>query len=335
MNITETKGVVLIKPNRLDYKKIQLPPLGNTKCLIKVHSAVINPSDWYILSGEFQQDKENTPTTIGFEGSGLVVQTGISAMHLHNKRVAFHSTNSDEPGAFAHHTMIDMENCVELPQGLDYKHGAYFFVNPWSVETMMWNCRTSGWKCIVHTAAASALGRMLVNACKDNDITLINIVRRHEQETILKDLGAKYIVNSQSTDFVQTLERLMEELNPNVFYDAVTGLVGTKVFRAMPTHTTICMYGRLDGRGYDLDDDDMEEDEFEGKELRTFSVFDVTNRFPELKDEFYNSICKNLLNGKYKSEIQAEFKFSQGMEAFALSKTKPTKGKVLFVNDKF
>mgnify|MGYP002807434782 CR=1 len=69
----------------------------------------------------------------------------------------------------------------------------------------------------------------------------------------------------------------------------------------MPTHTTICMYGRLDHRGYDLDDDDLEEEEFEGKEMRSFSVFDFTTAYPEYNKIFYDNITRGIIDGKYKS----------------------------------
>jgi hypothetical protein len=61
------------------------------------------------------------------------------------------------------------------------------------------------------------------------------------------------------------------------------------------------MYGRLDHRGYDLDDDDLEEEEFEGKEMRSFSVFDFTTAYPEYNKIFYDNIIKGLIDGKYKS----------------------------------
>src|SRR3546814_3787720 len=62
-----------------------------------------------------------------------------------------------------------------------------------------------GHSAIVHTAAASNLGQMLVKICAKDGIPLVNIVRSDAQVEILKGIGAKYIVNSGADDFMDRL----------------------------------------------------------------------------------------------------------------------------------
>ena len=59
-------------------------------------------------------------------------------------------------------------------------------------ETM----KREGHKALVHTAAASNLGQMLNKICNEDGIGLVNIVRSAEQAKILKDIGAKHVVDS-------------------------------------------------------------------------------------------------------------------------------------------
>lgn len=68
-------------------------------------------------------------------------------------------------------------------------------VNPLTVVGMVdiFN-KTPGKKGIIHTAAASALGRMLNKHCLTLGIPLLNIVRKDEQAELLKSEGAKYII---------------------------------------------------------------------------------------------------------------------------------------------
>ena len=49
-------------------------------------------------------------------------------------------------------------------------------------------------KGIIHTGAASALGRMLNKRCQSLGIPLLNIVRREEQAELLKKEGAKHVI---------------------------------------------------------------------------------------------------------------------------------------------
>lgn len=56
-------------------------------------------------------------------------------------------------------------------------------------------------KAVVHSAAASALGRMMVRYFKLHGVKVINIVRRPEQIDILQKEGAEIILNSNAEDF--------------------------------------------------------------------------------------------------------------------------------------
>lgn len=49
-------------------------------------------------------------------------------------------------------------------------------------------------KGIIHTAAASALGRMLNKRCKTLNIPLLNIVRKQEHVNLLKAEGAEHVI---------------------------------------------------------------------------------------------------------------------------------------------
>ena len=56
--------------------------------------------------------------------------------------------------------------------------------------------RREGHKALVHTAAASNLGQMLNKICLKDGIGLVNIVRSAEQAEILREIGAKHVVDS-------------------------------------------------------------------------------------------------------------------------------------------
>jgi len=50
--------------------------------------------------------------------------------------------------------------------------------------------RREGHSALVHTAAASNLGQMLVKLCQKDEVPLVNIVRKPDQEELLRSLGA-------------------------------------------------------------------------------------------------------------------------------------------------
>ena len=103
------------------------------------------------------------------------------------------------------------------------------------VETM----RAEGHNALVHTAAASSLGRMLVRICAADGIGLVNIVRRAEQARVLRDLGAVHVVDSSQPDFADRLTEAIRETGATLAFDAIGGgsLAGeivTAMERAQP-----------------------------------------------------------------------------------------------------
>jgi NADPH:quinone reductase len=60
---------------------------------------------------------------------------------------------------------------------------------------------------MVSTAAASALGGMILRLGKRYQIPIIHIVRRQEQVDLLRQRGAEYVLNSSDPQFVEQLAR--------------------------------------------------------------------------------------------------------------------------------
>lgn len=83
--------------------------------------------------------------------------------------------------------------------------------------------RAEGHKAIVHAAAASNLGQMLNRICIADGIDLVNIVRKPEQEKLLRDLGAKYVVNSNSDSFMADLTQALIDTGATIAFDPIGG----------------------------------------------------------------------------------------------------------------
>jgi NADPH2:quinone reductase len=95
-----------------------------------------------------------------------------------------------------------------LTQEITLEQGSMSFVNPLTALAMLDKTKTGGHKAIIHTAAASSLGRMLNRIFAPEEIPIINVVRKEEQVEILKKEGAKYILNSETPTFEEDLKKL-------------------------------------------------------------------------------------------------------------------------------
>ena len=83
--------------------------------------------------------------------------------------------------------------------------------------------KNEGHSAIVHTAAASNLGQMLVKICAKDGIPLVNIVRSDAQVEILKGIGATHIVNSSADDFIDQLVAAIVATGATIGFDAIGG----------------------------------------------------------------------------------------------------------------
>lgn len=100
---------------------------------------------------------------------------------------------------YAQYRCMKAMMCLELPKDTSASEGASCFVNPMTALGMVETMRAEGHTALVHTAAASNLGQMLNRLCIEEDIDLVNIVRKPEQEQILRDLGARVAAGLKTT----------------------------------------------------------------------------------------------------------------------------------------
>ncbi|RQO47543.1 NADH oxidase [Variovorax sp. KBW07] len=157
---------------------------------------------------------------VGNEGAGVVVKAGASpaAQALLGKTVA-----AIGGAMYSQYRAVAVQQCLELPEGTTPADGASCFVNPLTSLGMVETMRMEGHKALVHTAAASNLGQMLNKICQKDGIDLVNIVRKPEQEALLRGLGAKYVCNATSPTFIDDLTQALVDTGATLAFDATGG----------------------------------------------------------------------------------------------------------------
>ncbi|MHA7652194.1 zinc-binding dehydrogenase [Mycobacterium sp. ML4] len=232
---------------RLSLQEVPVAPVSANDVLVRVEAAPINPSDLGLLLASADMTKATVGGTpdrpvvtapigraalkglsarldqslpVGNEGAGTVVAAGSSeaAQGLLGKTVAIAG------GAmYSQFRAVDASACLVLPPGVSARDGASSFVNPMTALGMTETMRREGHSALVHTAAASNLGQMLSKLCQKDGIPLVNIVRKPEQEEILRSLGAQYVCNSSSPSFAADLLEALKATSATLAFDAIGG----------------------------------------------------------------------------------------------------------------
>jgi len=231
----------------LSLVEVATPQPAADEVLVRVEAAPLNPSDMGLLFGGADMstaEASGTPDRpivtaqvapavmqamagrveqslpVGNEGAGVVIQAGASpaAQALLGKTVAMLG------GAmYSQYRCIKAADCLVLPAGTSAAEGAACFVNPLTVLGMVGTMRAEGHTALVHTAAASNLGQMLVKLCTKDDIGLVNIVRKPAQVEMLKRIGARYVCDSSAPSFMDDLVEAVAETGATLAFDAIGG----------------------------------------------------------------------------------------------------------------
>ena len=146
------------------------------------------------------------------------------------------------------------------------EEAASSFVNPMTALGFIETMKLEGHEALIHTAAASNLGQMLIKICKTDSVPLINIVRNSDQIELLKNVGANIVCSTSDESFEEDLFTSIEETGATLAFDATGGgnqgkLAGQILFameRAIlssskeykiygsDTHKQVYIYGGLD-----------------------------------------------------------------------------------------
>lgn len=255
----------------LSLHEVPVPVPAADEVVVRVEASPINPSDLGLLIAGADMTTATVAGTpqrptvtaslakgalgglaarvdkslpVGNEGAGTVVAAGSSsaAQALVGKVVGIAG------GAmYSQYRVVHVLACLVLPEGATARDGASSFVNPLTALGMLETMRREGHSGLVHTAAASNLGQMLVKLCLSDGVPLVNVVRKADQEKLLRSLGAVHVCNSSSPSFTTDLAEALKATSATLAFDATGGgTLAGQILNAMEeaANSTAAEYSR-------------------------------------------------------------------------------------------
>ena len=267
----------------------QIPKLKDNEVLVRMEAAPINPSDLgRLLSHAADLSEINTmdnkqitqikiklkeklmaplkprldqSLSLGNEGAGIVVDAGSLAKEMIGKTVGLAGG-----GMYCQYRCIPANNCLLMDDQTTPVEAASSFVNPMTALGFIETMKLEGHRALIHTAAASNLGQMLIKICKSDSLPLINIVRSSSQIELLKNVGADFVCNTDEESFEDDLFAYIKETGATLAFDATgggnEGKLAGQILSAMEkailssskeykiygsdTHKQVYIYGGLD-----------------------------------------------------------------------------------------
>ncbi|MDG1234639.1 MAG: zinc-binding dehydrogenase [Pseudomonadales bacterium] len=229
----------------LSIVSVPMPQPKDGEVLIRVDATPINPSDLGLLLGPADVStmtitgsgddavvsmdipdammpamaaRVDQPLPAGNEGAGVVIAAGAGAEDMVGKTIGVAG------GAmYSQYRCVPAASCLVMNEDTTPAQSASCFVNPLTALGMVETMKMENHTALVHTAAASNLGQMLVKICLADGVQLVNIVRKKEHVALLKALGAVHVCDSSEPTFQEDLVDALVVTGATIAFDATGG----------------------------------------------------------------------------------------------------------------
>ncbi len=201
------------------------PTLSSGKVLVSIKSAGVNPADWKIREGAFQQMIAlQFPFTLGMDFSGVIKQVGegVSSDFKQGDEVYGQAgVINGGSGAFAEMALAKTESIANKPKRLSYVEAAALplvGVSAW--RALIENIGLSkGQRILIH-GGAGGIGLIAIQLAKYLGAFVATTVNANDK-VFVQELGADHVIDYMSQNF----EDLLHD------YDSVFDTVGGETYK--------------------------------------------------------------------------------------------------------
>ncbi len=228
--------------NVLGLVDVAPPTLADGEALVRVLLSPIHASDLHMVRGRYGYQPE-LPASPGIEGVGIVEALGPGVLNpVVGTRVIFIGSWS----TWREQVVCPADRLVPVPVGLDDDAAATSYINPltaWALTKSGHNLNDGDW--LLQTAAASSVGKLVLQLARQYRFKTINVIRRREQEAIIRNLGGDEVICTADEDLRTRMQELTAGQGVERAIDCVAGELGAEVARNLAPAGIMLVYGAL------------------------------------------------------------------------------------------
>jgi len=200
-------------------KTASVPSISSGKILVNVKASGVNPSDWKIREGYFQQMAPlQFPSTLGGDFSGIVKQIGedddISSDFKQGDGVyGCASVLKDGSGAFAELALVNKDSIAYKPKSLNYVVAAGLpLVGICAWQALVENIGLSKDQKILIHGGAGGIGSIAIQLANHLGAYVTTTVSTNDKQFV-QELGADHIIDYKKENFEDVIHDYDEVLD--------------------------------------------------------------------------------------------------------------------------
>lgn len=307
----------------LKLVKSEEPQPKPEEVLIQVKARNINPADLMFIRGRYGISPK-FPSSAGFEASGIVEIPDQEGKLKKGDRVMLTAA-----GTWREYVAVPASAVIPIPDGMSFEVACQAFVNPMTAYCMIEKSGLQAGEWLLITAGASAFGKFAIQMAKTKGIKVICTVRHEEQKSLLQELGADLVVNSEK-EKVQQVITAFSDGGVHVAFDAVSGILGAKALSSLRKGGLLMVFGALSMENIPLNSGLMI---FKALRMEGFWLTDwMMNAKSEERKNAFAQVFKFLMQEDSQIDIAGKYPLEEFAEALKAYEKAGRNGKILLIS---
>lgn len=210
-------------PEAFELREVPKPIPGAGQVLVRVHATSINPLDYQVRRGDYQ-DYVPLPAITGHDVSGVVeeVGAGVTAF-IPGDEVWYTPQIFDGPGSYAEYH-VAAENIIgRKPASLSHLEAASLtLVGGTAWEALVGRAELRVGESVLVHGGAGGVGHVAIQVAKAIGARVFTTARADQFEFV-RSLGADVAIDYEKEDYVEVVMRETAGQGVNVVFDTIGG----------------------------------------------------------------------------------------------------------------
>lgn len=242
-------------PEVLKVEDVPLREPGPGDVVFRVEAIGVNRAEALFRAGTYYYPPTLPGSRLGYEAAGVVeaVGEGVTAFAPGDPVMAAANFDFGVHGVYAERVVLPQESVVRRPEGVDaVTSAAAWLTYSTAYGGLVETAGLAPGDHVVITGASSGVGTAALQTALRQGAVPIATTRGEAKRQRLLDLGAPYVITTDSEDLVKEVRRITGGRGADVAFDAIGGPGFAALGDALAPGGTAVLYGWLDPRPVQL-----------------------------------------------------------------------------------